>query len=205
MGLTSLTTLRRKTTIRPLLPSAGRPRIEEIEYIIDSCLDATPKSSPSSHKRARYDDPHKQSCGNMSAAWVETAAGPANWGRPQCFMQGGKGWKRPPGWRGHPLPLWERSCKLENGAEHAAIDNCDQEQVETKEHTALIVSRPMVKPGAGRLGDDDITADKDVKHALKCLRNLTMRDAGIKIRGFRITAAITKEHLGRNDFFERTS
>jgi hypothetical protein len=49
-----------------------------------------------------------------------------------------------------PLPLWERSCKLENGAEHAAIDNCDQEQVETKEHTALFVSRPMVKPGAGR-------------------------------------------------------
>jgi hypothetical protein len=55
------------------------------------------------------------------------------------------------------------------------------------------------------VGDDDITTDKDVKHALKCLRNLTMCDAGIKIRGFRITAAITKEHLGRNDFFERTS
>jgi hypothetical protein len=38
------------------------------------------------------------------------------------------------------------------------------------------------------VGGDDITADKDAKHAFKCLRNLTMRDSGIKIRGFRITA-----------------
>ncbi|KAF7364712.1 Short-chain dehydrogenase/reductase family protein [Mycena venus] len=34
---------------------------------------------------------------------------------------------------------------------------------------------------------DDMIADRDAKHALKCLRNLTMRDAGMKFRGFRIT------------------
>jgi hypothetical protein len=70
MGLPSLTTLRRNTTIRPLLPSPGRPRVEEIEYNIDCCLDATPDddSSPqivhqvlmldeiATEKRARYDD-----------------------------------------------------------------------------------------------------------------------------------------------------
>jgi hypothetical protein len=54
------------------------------------------------------------------------------------------------------------------------------------------------------VGNDDMTADKDAKHALKCLRNLTMRDAGIKIRGFQITTAIIKEHLRRDKFVEQT-
>ncbi|KAK7012459.1 hypothetical protein R3P38DRAFT_3324111 [Favolaschia claudopus] len=42
------------------------------------------------------------------------------------------------------------------------------------------------------VGEDDITPDKDAKHVLKCLRNLTMRDAGIKIRGFSITLGLIK-------------
>ncbi|KAJ7736385.1 hypothetical protein DFH07DRAFT_966903 [Mycena maculata] len=54
------------------------------------------------------------------------------------------------------------------------------------------------------VGDDDMTADKDAKHAIKCLRNLTMRDAGMKVRGFRLTVDIIKVHLRRDDFVEQT-
>ncbi|KAK7037110.1 hypothetical protein R3P38DRAFT_2771124 [Favolaschia claudopus] len=54
------------------------------------------------------------------------------------------------------------------------------------------------------VGEDDITPDKDAKHVLKCLRNLTMRDAGIKIRGFSITLGLIKEHLRRDEFLDKT-
>ncbi|KAJ7204890.1 hypothetical protein B0H12DRAFT_1035223, partial [Mycena haematopus] len=45
LGLPSVSTLRRHTTIRPLLPSPGMPTVEEIEANIDSCLDATAEFS----------------------------------------------------------------------------------------------------------------------------------------------------------------
>jgi hypothetical protein len=48
LGLPSVSTLRRYTTIRPLLPSPGMPLVEEIECNIDSCLDATAKSQGTS-------------------------------------------------------------------------------------------------------------------------------------------------------------
>ncbi|KAK6984670.1 hypothetical protein R3P38DRAFT_2806292 [Favolaschia claudopus] len=54
------------------------------------------------------------------------------------------------------------------------------------------------------VGEDDITPDKDAKHVLKCLRNLTMRDAGIKTRGFSITLGLIKEHLRRDEFLNKT-
>ncbi|KAK7025613.1 hypothetical protein R3P38DRAFT_2778428 [Favolaschia claudopus] len=54
------------------------------------------------------------------------------------------------------------------------------------------------------VGEDDITPDKDAKHVLKCLRNLTMRDAGIKTRGFSITLGLIKEHLRRDEFLDKT-
>ncbi|KAJ7900447.1 hypothetical protein B0H13DRAFT_1622421 [Mycena leptocephala] len=76
LGLPSVSTFRRHTTIRPLLPSPGMPTVEEIESNIDSCLDATGEFSASksqgmsvrivhqvlmldeiaTEKRARYDD-----------------------------------------------------------------------------------------------------------------------------------------------------
>ncbi|KAJ7714701.1 hypothetical protein B0H14DRAFT_2644353 [Mycena olivaceomarginata] len=43
LGPAGLNTLRRNTVIRPLLLSAGRPRIEDIEYNIDACLDGLPE------------------------------------------------------------------------------------------------------------------------------------------------------------------
>jgi hypothetical protein len=46
-----------------------------------------------------------------------------------------------------------------------------------------------------RVGDDDITADKDYRHVLKTLRNLLMRLKGVKALGFLITPAIIKQHL----------
>ncbi|KAJ7921863.1 hypothetical protein B0H13DRAFT_1604186 [Mycena leptocephala] len=54
------------------------------------------------------------------------------------------------------------------------------------------------------VGDRDMTADKDAKHALKSLRRLMMRDAGIEVRGFRIKVAIVKEHLRQNGLTPRT-
>jgi hypothetical protein len=76
LGLPSVSTLRRHTTICSLLPSPGKPTVEEIEANIDSCLDTTAEFSASksqgmpvpivhqvlmldeiaTEKRARYDD-----------------------------------------------------------------------------------------------------------------------------------------------------
>jgi hypothetical protein len=53
------------------------------------------------------------------------------------------------------------------------------------------------------VGDDNMTADKDAKHALKCLRNLAMRDAGIEIRGFLVTVPIIREHLRHDGLSDR--
>jgi hypothetical protein len=71
LGLPGLSTLRHNTVIRPLLPSAGRPRVDEIEYNIDACLDALPEEPEArpqilhqclimdevaTEKRVRHDD-----------------------------------------------------------------------------------------------------------------------------------------------------
>ncbi|KAJ7200082.1 hypothetical protein B0H12DRAFT_1289370 [Mycena haematopus] len=46
-----------------------------------------------------------------------------------------------------------------------------------------------------RVGEDDVTADKDYRHVLKTLRNLLMRLKGVKILGCIITPALLKKHL----------
>jgi hypothetical protein len=52
-------------------------------------------------------------------------------------------------------------------------------------------------------GEDEITCDKDFKHAIKCLRGLTMRDSGIQILGFLITVPILRQHLLANGLTTR--
>ncbi|KAJ7906546.1 hypothetical protein B0H13DRAFT_1619317, partial [Mycena leptocephala] len=270
MGLPSLTTLRRNTTIRPLLPSPGRPRVEEIEYNIDCCLDATPDddSSPqivhqvlmldeiATEKRARYDDRTNKVVGicrqhgwklplelqtedDLNVLCKEVKDGNGHLAGEATVAALGTLTSNPRLYAARPI-LFSADCKLENGAQHAvhvlqplitAIKNkskrknttyrviCVSSDGEARRGKAFVMefmkrplapSSPIFQHLSGLefmnllVGDDDITADKDAKHALKCLRNLTMRDAGIKIRGFRITAAIIKEHLGRNEFFERT-
>ncbi|KAJ6567169.1 hypothetical protein DFH09DRAFT_1081218 [Mycena vulgaris] len=48
-----------------------------------------------------------------------------------------------------------------------------------------------------RVGEDDVTSDKDYPHVLKTLRNLSMRLKGVQVRGFVITGTPTliKAHL----------
>ncbi|KAJ7737509.1 hypothetical protein B0H16DRAFT_1762357 [Mycena metata] len=49
-----------------------------------------------------------------------------------------------------------------------------------------------------RVGEDDITCDKDYRHVVKTLRNLLMRLRGVKVAGCVITPAIIKQHLRAN-------
>ncbi|KAJ7078273.1 hypothetical protein B0H15DRAFT_804878 [Mycena belliarum] len=46
-----------------------------------------------------------------------------------------------------------------------------------------------------RVGEDDLTADKDYRHVLKTFRNLLMRRKGTKALGILITPAVIKRHL----------
>lgn len=46
-----------------------------------------------------------------------------------------------------------------------------------------------------RVGDDDLTCDKDWKHVFKRIRNLLIRTRGVVIQGFRVTPSIIKTHL----------
>lgn len=48
------------------------------------------------------------------------------------------------------------------------------------------------------VGDDDVTPDKDFKHAFKFLRSLAMRDAGIEILGVHLSVATLRQHLLAN-------
>ena len=49
------------------------------------------------------------------------------------------------------------------------------------------------------VGADDITADKDFKHVIKCQRNIFMRNKGVEIQGFCITPSILRLHLQLNN------
>lgn len=49
-----------------------------------------------------------------------------------------------------------------------------------------------------RVGDDDITGDKDYKHVFKRLHNLAIRDKGSVIHGVHITSALLRAHLHSN-------
>ncbi|KAF7330749.1 hypothetical protein MVEN_02413600 [Mycena venus] len=271
LGLPGLTTLRRNNSIRPLLPSAGRPEVKDIEYNIDVCLDALPDEADSSpqilhqvlmkdevatEKRGRYDDRTNKVVGvcrehgYLVPLEVETENDlkilcdglkeeKAHLAGEATVAALGTLTANPRLYAARPI-LFSADCKVESGAEHAvnvlrplmtAINNkskrknttyrviCAASDGEARRGKAFVIEfmkRPLsmespIFPLLSGLefmnllvGDDDMTADKDAKHALKCLRNLTMRDTGIKIRGFRITAAIIKEHLRRDQFVERT-
>ncbi len=48
------------------------------------------------------------------------------------------------------------------------------------------------------IGPDDLTADKDHKHIIKCQRNVFMRKKGISVLDFHITPSILCMHLELN-------
>ncbi|KAJ7633914.1 hypothetical protein DFH06DRAFT_1437364 [Mycena polygramma] len=268
MGLPSLTTLRRNTVIRPLLPSAGRPLVKEIEYNIDACLDAYPEDAGegprivhqvlmldeiATEKRARYDDRTNKVVGVCRQHGYRLPLELQTENELKVLCDGIKEEKahlageatvaalgsltsNPRLYAVRPI-LFSADCKAESGAEHAvnvlrplitAIKNkstradtvyrliCAASDGEARRGKAFVMEfmkRPLspespIFPHLSGLefmnflvGDDDMTADKDAKHLLK---SVTMRDTGIKIRGFRITVAIIKEHLRRDEFVERT-
>ncbi|KAF7369372.1 hypothetical protein MVEN_00265800 [Mycena venus] len=271
LGLPSVTTLRRNTVIRPLLPSAGRPLVKEIEYNIDACLDAYPDEDDgrprivhqtliidemATERRGRYDDRTNKVVGvcrahehkvplevetehDLNTLCAELKKGSAHLAGEATVAALGTLSANPRQYNARPI-LFSADCKNESGPEHAvnvlrplitAINNkskrgnttyrllCAASDGESRRGKAFVIEfmkRPLapespIFPLLSGLefmnflvGDDDMTADKDAKHALKCLRNLTMRDAGIKIRGFRITPAIIKEHLRANGLIERS-
>ncbi|KAN0139165.1 hypothetical protein V8E53_003054 [Lactarius tabidus] len=49
------------------------------------------------------------------------------------------------------------------------------------------------------VGNNDIMADKDPKHVMKCCRNLMIRKAGIMVNGFIITPTLLHFHLQANN------
>ncbi|KAJ7717383.1 hypothetical protein B0H16DRAFT_1338120, partial [Mycena metata] len=268
LGLPSVTTLRRHTVIRPLLPSAGMPTVAEIETNIDSCLDATPEFSNmktqavsevrvvhqvlmldeiATEKRVRYDDRtnkvvgvcrqhgHKVPLELNSEDDLEVLCdglknGDAHLGREATVAAFGALSANPREYSARPI-LFSADCKHESGREHAkkilrplvtAINNksdrgntkfrliCVASDGESRRGTAFAreyMKRPL-SPSSRifqhlqglefmnyLVGDDDVTCDKDFKHAIKCLRSLTMRDAGFEVLGFLITVPILREHL----------
>ncbi|KAF7358468.1 hypothetical protein MVEN_00897300 [Mycena venus] len=240
MGLPSLTTIRRNTVVRPLLPSADRPQVKDIESNIDTRLDACPEEDTqiihqvlmldeiATEKRARYDDRNNKVVGVCRQHGHKVPLDLQTEDDLKVLCQGLKEGKA------------QLAGENESGPEHAvnvlrplmvAINNkakrnntiyrtiCAASDGESRRGKAFVMEfmkRPLspespIFPLLSGLefmnflvGDDDMTADKDAKHALKCLRNLTMRDAGIKIRGFRITPAVIKEHLQQDDLLYRT-
>ncbi|KAF7326445.1 hypothetical protein MVEN_02615000 [Mycena venus] len=268
LGLPSLTTIRRNTVIRPLLPSAGRPQVKDIETNIDACLEACPEEDSNivhqvlmldeiaTEKRARYDDRNNKVVGVCRQHGHKLPLDLQTEDDLRVLCQGLKEEKAHLAgeatvaalgtltsnsrlYAARPI-MFSADCKKESGLEHAvnvlrplmvAINNkakrnnttyrtiCAASDGESRRGKAFVMEfmkRPLspespIFPLLSGLefmnflvGDDDMTADKDAKHALKCLRNLTMRDAGMKIRGFRITPAIIMEHLRQDDLLDRT-
>ncbi|KZT31450.1 hypothetical protein SISSUDRAFT_1072627 [Sistotremastrum suecicum HHB10207 ss-3] len=54
-----------------------------------------------------------------------------------------------------------------------------------------------------RVGNDDLTGDKDWKHIMKRLRNLLLRDAGVQVDGVHITTFLLRRHFNANDLTDR--
>lgn len=50
-----------------------------------------------------------------------------------------------------------------------------------------------------RVGEDDLTANKDYKHIFKRLHNLNLRDKGSLVFGVHLTPAILRHHLHSNN------
>jgi hypothetical protein len=50
-----------------------------------------------------------------------------------------------------------------------------------------------------KVGNDDITANKDYKHVFKRLRNLMLRQRGFQIHGIHITQTVIQSHLRSNN------
>ncbi|KAF8192313.1 hypothetical protein K438DRAFT_1906886 [Mycena galopus ATCC 62051] len=116
----------------------------------------------------------------------------------------------------HPI-LFSADCKHKRGVEHAKMILCPlvtainnkSEHRNTKFHLEYM-KKPLSpdSPIYSQLsslelmnllvGDDDVTYDKDFKHVIKCLRGLTMHDAGIEVLGFLITVSILRQHLLAN-------
>ncbi|KAJ7883835.1 hypothetical protein B0H14DRAFT_3432644 [Mycena olivaceomarginata] len=254
LGLPGLNTLRRNTVIRPLLPSASRPRVEDIEYNIDVCLDGLPEEPDdrprilhqclimdevATEKRVRHDDRTNKTEKDLKTLCDRLKEEKAHIAGKATVAALGTLTSNPRLYAVRPI-LFSADCKKEDGAEHAVnvlrplVTAIRKKSKRNKTTYRLICAASDGEVRRGKafvmefmkralapespifplldglefmnflVGDDDMTADKDAKHALKCLRNLTMRDASIKIRGFRITAAIIKEHLRRDQFVERT-
>ena len=75
--------------------------------------------------------------------------------------------------------------------------------IETSKHT-LDPSSPIFRylhmlPFMNlKVGDEDITADKDYKHVFKRLRNLMLHQRGFLVHGIHITPTVIKSHLRSN-------
>ncbi|KAJ7873428.1 hypothetical protein B0H13DRAFT_1533428, partial [Mycena leptocephala] len=256
LGLPSVSTLRRYTTIRPLLPSPGMPIVEEIESNIDSCLDATAKSQGTSlriiatEKRVRYDDRNNKVvrvcrqhghnipldlspeedlgvlCNGLKKGDVHLAA-------EATVAALGALSKNTREYSARPI-LFSSDYEKESEAEQArnvlrplvtAMNNKSEHRNtkfrlvsvasdgESRRGTAFAkeyMKKPLPHESLIYLllsglefmnfltGDDEVTCDKDFKHAIKCLRGLTMRDSGIEILGFLITVPIFRQHLLAN-------
>jgi hypothetical protein len=50
-----------------------------------------------------------------------------------------------------------------------------------------------------KVGDDDITVDKDYKHVFKCLRNLLLQDKGLIVHGVHLKPAVICSHFHSNN------
>ncbi|KAF8221047.1 hypothetical protein L208DRAFT_1041734, partial [Tricholoma matsutake] len=129
----------------------------------------------------------------------------------------------------HPI-LISGSCKWETGIEHAALINTayqaghktnlrticitsdgESQRGEALVHltfkcelapTSLIYDMLHVLPLMNtKVGDDDLTTDKDYKHVFKQLRNLLLHDKGLTIstHGVHLKPAVICSHLCKND------
>ncbi|KAJ7673392.1 hypothetical protein B0H17DRAFT_1161859 [Mycena rosella] len=259
LGLPSVTTFRRNTVIRPLLPSAGIPTVKEIEANIDACFDAFHQvlmlDEIATEKRARYDDRtnmvvgvcrqhgHKlplelQTESDLSVLCEGLREERAHLAGEATVAALGVLSSEPREYSAKPI-LFSADCKRETGPQHAvnilrpltaAIKNksirknttfrllCAASDGESRRGKAFVMEymqhplredSPIFPHLSGLefmnflVGEDDMTADKDTKHALKCLRSLAMRDAGIEVRGFCITNGVAsrtiKSLLNPND------
>lgn len=50
-----------------------------------------------------------------------------------------------------------------------------------------------------KVGDDDLTADKDYKHVFKRLHNLLLRDKGVTVHGVHLKPAVVRSHFHDNN------
>ncbi|KAF8216255.1 hypothetical protein K438DRAFT_1901897 [Mycena galopus ATCC 62051] len=218
LGLPSRTTLRKRTTVPPIVPSPGRPQAAEVSENVGACFsgitDVLAKKKPkhavmmfdelATERRIRW-DPRTNNFLGVCREHANKASLQFNSKKDleelfRAKEEGkiyftGEATIAAIGMLTDETRLYAArpvlisgDCKKESGIEH--LHNVLNPTIDGVNSKKDLTGLRIIS-----VGEDDLTGDKDYKHVFKRGRNQLVRELGMKVFGVHITPAILCAHL----------